>query len=71
MGMLVYGMPVCFLLKIQILSPNILILLTISQFNRKLKNFAAHLDGDHGTLVCRGSPVEKHWFILTGYDTLS
>ncbi len=22
---------------------------------------AAHLDGSHGTLVCRGTLVEKHW----------
>ena len=24
------------------------------------KNLAAHLEGAHGTLVCRGTPVEKH-----------
>jgi hypothetical protein len=22
---------------------------------------AAHLEGAHGTLVCRDTPVEKHW----------
>ncbi len=26
------------------------------------KNLAAHLEGAHGTLMCRGTPVEKHWF---------
>jgi len=25
------------------------------------KNLAAHFVGAHGTLVCSGTPVEKHW----------
>ena len=29
--------------------------------NVRTKDLAAHLEGAHGTLVCRGTPVEKHW----------
>jgi len=28
-------------------------------------NLAAHYVGAHGTLVCRGTPVEKHWSKLS------
>ena len=28
---------------------------------RPTKDLAAHLEGAHGTLICRGTPVEKHW----------
>jgi hypothetical protein len=27
----------------------------------KTNKLAAHLEVAHGTLVCRGTPVEKHW----------
>jgi len=29
------------------------------------KNLAAHFIGAHGTLMCRGTPVEKHCFSKT------
>ena len=42
----------------------------------RTKNLAAHTEGAHGTLVCRGTPVEKHWFgamqinILFSFETV-